>query len=579
MVMSSTLLGLVYPPPPSLFVTAMSVISAASLANAGFNEIKGKHMQYSKFWHVVASQSLPTGTAHHHQQQQQIKLSGRRGMLILYTPAFLVGAASFYFFPDEGIRFTLLTSALTIHFFKRVFEVLFVHKYSGSMALDTAITIGLSYFLSTATMIYAQYLSRGFSDLPIDLKYAGTVMFLLGITCNFYHHYLLSKLRKEGDREYKLPSGGLFNLVICPHYFFEILGFVGVSCISQTLYAFSFTLGTILYLMGRSYATRKCGGVVGGIGVLVGISLWCVGNEVETMMIPSVLQGFLFQEPPSIIITAMSVVTIMFSSYLGISEITGNHLQYSKFWNVGSQKISAKLQNKLSSRTGMLILYTPAFLAGLASFAIYPDGGFRFFMVKLTLTVHFLKRVLEVLFVHKYSGVMVLDTAILVSGCYLMAAVLFVHKYSGSMALDTAITIGLSYFLSTATMIYAQYLSRGFSDLPIDLKYAGTVMFLLGITGNFYHHYLLSKLRKEGGDREYKLPSGGLFNLVICPHYFFEILGFVGVSCISQTLYAFSFTLGTILYLMGRSYATRKWYLSKFEDFPMDVKALFPFIF
>ncbi|KAK3003519.1 hypothetical protein RJ639_018194 [Escallonia herrerae] len=145
----STLLGLVYPPPPSLFVTAMSVISAGCITG---------QCGYSKFWHVVASQSLSTGTAH--QQQKQIKLSGRTGMLILYTPAFLV----------EGIRFTLLTSALTIHFFKRVFEVLFVHKYSGSMALDTAIIIGLSYFLSTATMIYAQYLSRGFSDLPIDLK-------------------------------------------------------------------------------------------------------------------------------------------------------------------------------------------------------------------------------------------------------------------------------------------------------------------------------------------------------------------------------------------------------------------------
>ncbi|KAK3003522.1 hypothetical protein RJ639_018197 [Escallonia herrerae] len=96
------------------------------------------------------------------------------------------------------------------------------------------------------------------------------------------------------------------------------------------------------------------------------------------MMIPSVLQGFLFEEPPSIIITAMSVVTFMFLSYLGISEITGNHLQYSKFWNVGPQKVSAKRQIKLSSRTGMLILYTPAFLAGLASFAIYPDGGFRY---------------------------------------------------------------------------------------------------------------------------------------------------------------------------------------------------------
>jgi len=104
------------------------------------------------------------------------------------------------------------------------------------------------------------------------------------------------------------------------------------------------------------------------------------------------------------------------------------------------------------------------------------------------------------------------------------------------------------------------------------------VLFLIGISGNFYHHYLLSKLRGEG-EREYRIPKGGLFELVICPHYLFEIIGFLGISFISQTSYAISFTLGSIFYLMGRSYATRKWYLSKFEDFSEDVKALIPYAF
>jgi hypothetical protein len=53
----------------------------------------------------------------------------------------------------------------------------------------------------------------------------------------------------------------------------------------------------------------------------------------------------------------------------------------------------------------------------------------------------------------------------------------------------------------------------------------------------------------------------------------------LGISFISQTSYAISFTLGSIFYLMGRSYATRKWYLSKFEDFSEDVKALIPYAF
>jgi len=156
--------------------------------------------------------------------------------------------------------------------------------------------------------------------------------------------------------------------------------------------------------------------------------------------------------------------------------------------------------------------------------------------------------------------------------------VLFVHKYSGGTVLDSAISISLGYFVSTASIIYAQTLTQGISEPPVDLKYPGILLFLIGISGNFYHHYLLSKLRGEG-EREYRIPKGGLFELVICPHYLFEIMGFLGVSFISQTSYAISFTLGTIFYLMGRSYATRRWYLSKFEDFSEDVKALIPYVF
>jgi very-long-chain enoyl-CoA reductase len=104
------------------------------------------------------------------------------------------------------------------------------------------------------------------------------------------------------------------------------------------------------------------------------------------------------------------------------------------------------------------------------------------------------------------------------------------------------------------------------------------VLFLIGIIGNFYHHRLLSKLRSKN-DKEYKVPKGGLFDLVICPHYLFEILGILGISLTAQTLYAFSFFIGSTLYLMGRSYATRRWYLSQFKDFPRDVKALIPFVF
>jgi len=146
------------------------------------------------------------------------------------------------------------------------------------------------------------------------------------------------------------------------------------------------------------------------------------------------------------------------------------------------------------------------------------------------------------------------------------------------MTLESAIPISLSYFLSAATMTYSQHLTNGLPEPPSNLLYPGIVIFVVGIVGNFYLHYLLSNLRGKG-EKEYKIPKGGLFRLVICPHYLFEIIVFYGIFFISQTFYAFSFAIGTTLYLLARSYSTRKWYLSKFEDFPKNVKAVIPFVF
>ncbi|KAK9078679.1 hypothetical protein SSX86_002736 [Deinandra increscens subsp. villosa] len=248
MVIISFLPTLLFRPPSSLFVTAMSILSCLLLAFGGYNETKGKHNQYSKFFGVGTS-------------KDQEKLASRNGMLLLYTPALLIALVSLIAFYDRDqghdLRLVMVISALTLHFLKRVFEVLLVHQYSGYMSLEDVVPMTLSYTTSTATTIYAQYLSVSSLEPSVDLKYVGAMLFLVGISGNFYHHCILSNLRKKGDREYKIPKGGLFDLVICPHYLFEVLEFVGVSCLSQTMYSVSFTFGTICYLAGRSYATRK----------------------------------------------------------------------------------------------------------------------------------------------------------------------------------------------------------------------------------------------------------------------------------------------------------------------------------
>ncbi|XP_047313930.1 3-oxo-5-alpha-steroid 4-dehydrogenase 1-like [Impatiens glandulifera] len=264
----------------------------------------------------------------------------------------------------------------------------------------------------------------------------------------------------------------------------------------------------------------------------------------------SFLLEFTYPVPSSLLLNTMSVFIAGILANGGISELMGKSLPYSKFWDAAGGQKSDREPKKFSGKTGMLIAYVPAFMVSILSLIIFPDTTVRILLIKSILAVHFFKRILEVLFVHKYSGPMPLDAAILISS---------------------------SYFNATTCMIYAQHLTLGSPDPAIDLKLCGFLLFPIGISGNFYHHLLLSRMRKDG-EKGYKLPVGCLFDLITCPHYLFEIIVFWGVFCISQTLLSLIFALGTTFLLIGRSCATRRWYITKFDDFPNNVKAIIPFI-
>ncbi|KAJ6906863.1 hypothetical protein NC652_024308 [Populus alba x Populus x berolinensis] len=58
--------------------------------------------------------------------------------------------------------------------------------------------------------------------------------------------------------------------------------------------------------------------------------------------------------------------------YVGLSEIRGKHLQYSKFLNVGANNANKK-QIQVSSRTATLIAYKLSFLASAVSLGLFPN--------------------------------------------------------------------------------------------------------------------------------------------------------------------------------------------------------------
>ena len=211
----------------------------------------------------------------------------------------------------------------------------------------------------------------------------------------------------------------------------------------------------------------------------------------------------------------------------------------------------------------MLIIYVPALCYCIwfspTALSLAKDHADRPLIIGAMLTIHFLKRSLETL---------------------------FLHKYSGSTDLGTAIFIGIYYTLVSIIVSYFS-VQVPLSVYDKNICLLGITFFFLGQIGNFYHHYLLAALRKDNKItskgieqiKNYKIPKGGLFDYVTMPHYFFELISWLGIALTAQQVNSFLVFCSMFSYLAGRSVATNQWYKDNIPGYPSKRKNLVPFIF
>ncbi|GAN09360.1 3-oxo-5-alpha-steroid 4-dehydrogenase family protein [Mucor ambiguus] len=183
-----------------------------------------------------------------------MSISSFNGMLLIYSPSLIVSIL-FFIWSINDYRMLMISAAIFAHYLKRVLEVVFIHRYSGQSKLKDNTLISTFYF-SFTSFIYKMSLHVPESDSKLAL--CGVAMFILGEYTNFYHHLLLRQLRKDGSKEYKIPSGGLFDYVWCPHYLGEIISFVAMVLLTQHILILILQLGSAGYLATRAYNTKKC---------------------------------------------------------------------------------------------------------------------------------------------------------------------------------------------------------------------------------------------------------------------------------------------------------------------------------
>mmetsp|Transcript_41111 Transcript_41111/g.41996 ORF Transcript_41111/g.41996 Transcript_41111/m.41996 type:complete len:295 (-) Transcript_41111:64-948(-) len=170
-----------------------------------------------------------------------IEYAGPIVFVLLYAarPSFLYGSEKV---PYHWVALLGIV-CWTIHFLKREFETIFVHRFSRpTMPLSNLFKNSIYYWAFGAVIGYP--LCHPKYIAPDELYvYIGLAIFSLSELGNLICHLMLRNLRPaEGSLERPIPKGFLFDFVSCPNYTCEVMSWVGFSIMTMIPFSYLFTL-------------------------------------------------------------------------------------------------------------------------------------------------------------------------------------------------------------------------------------------------------------------------------------------------------------------------------------------------
>jgi len=170
---------------------------------------------------------------------------------------------------------------------------------------------------------------------------------------------------------------------------------------------------------------------------------------------------------------------------------------------------------------------------------------------------HYTKRILETIFVHRFShGTMPLFPNLPRNcGHYWLAG------------------LYISYFVNHPR----------FTSPSVEQIYLGLAIFAIGQLGNLISHVMLGNLRSDGSTGR-KIPRGFLFEYVSCPNYFFETLIWIGFTILTQSVASGLFLIMGTGQMWAWAVQKHRRYRKDFDGkegrplYPRNRKVMFPFL-
>ncbi|KAJ0705083.1 putative oxidoreductase [Helianthus annuus] len=166
------------------------------------------------------------------------------GPLILYPVFYYFPVYQIFGYKGERVIHPVQTYALyywCFHYFKRIMETFFVHRFSHATSPLSNVFRNCAYYWTFGCYI-AYYVNHPHytpvSDLQMKIGFGfGSVMQV----ANLYCHIILRNLRNpSGNGGYQIPKGFLFNIVTCANYTTEIYQWLGFNIATQTVAGYIF---------------------------------------------------------------------------------------------------------------------------------------------------------------------------------------------------------------------------------------------------------------------------------------------------------------------------------------------------
>ncbi|KAG2419580.1 hypothetical protein HFD88_004376 [Aspergillus terreus] len=163
--------------------------------------------------------------------------------------------------PDPSDLQLLVCALLTIHFAKREFETVFIHRFSNATMPARNIFKNSAHYWVLAGFNIAYWVFRPDATSATTqpnpaLLYTGLALFVFGELANLNSHLVLRNLRRPGSTDRGIPSGFGFSVVTCPNYLFEITAWVGVYLVSGLSWSVLFFI-TVGGAQMASWALKK----------------------------------------------------------------------------------------------------------------------------------------------------------------------------------------------------------------------------------------------------------------------------------------------------------------------------------